>query len=53
MKLMLDSSKIRENISMIELQVIENYCPGTVMNKFRALVKEGGVILIRFDDKER
>ena len=40
------------DIGVIELKVVEDQRTRAVMNKFRAFVEEGAVILIRFDNKE-
>src|SRR5438046_10605844 len=53
MKLALDRCKIGEDIGMIELQVVQYCSAGAVMNELRALVEEGGVVLVSFYDAER
>ena len=49
MKLPLDRCKIDEDVSMIELQIVQNRRFWPVMHKFGALVEEGGVVLVRLD----
>ena len=53
MKLALDRCKIDEDIGMIELQVVQYRSAGAVMNELRALVEEGGVVLVSLYDEER
>ena len=53
MELGFNGSEIGKDIGMIELKIIEYGRAGTVMHKFAALVEEGGVIFIGFDDEER
>src|SRR5207237_8161452 len=52
-KLPLDGGKIIEDVSMIELQVVQDRCASAVVNELRALVEECGVVLVRFDYEER
>src|SRR5215510_2747833 len=51
MKLRLDRSKIREDVSMIELDVVQDCDPGSVMHHLGPLVEEGGVVFVGLDDK--
>src|SRR3954470_20692125 len=51
MELPFDGCKIVEDVSMIELEIVENRGPWPVVDEFRALVEEGGVVLVRLDDK--
>ena len=53
MELDLDRSKVRENVRMIEFQVIQNGGTRQVMNKLGALVEERGIVFIGLDHKER
>src|SRR5437773_11639568 len=53
MKLALDGGKIGEDIGMIELQVVQYCSAGAIMNELRALVEEGGVVLVSLYDEER
>ena len=53
MKLQFYSGEIREDIGMIEFQIIKNNGSRMKMDKLGAFVKKRGVILIRFNDKER
>ena len=52
MKLGLDSSKIGKDVSMIELEVVQNCRPRPVMDELGAFVAERRVVLIRLDDEE-
>ncbi len=51
MELLLNRLNIIKNISMIELKVIHDQGAWAVMNEFRALIKEGTIIFIRFNHK--
>ncbi len=51
-KLALNRCKIGEYVSMIELQIVQNRGPRPVVDEFGALVKEGGVVFVRLDDKK-
>ena len=53
MELGLDCRQIRKDIRVIKFQIIENHGAGAVVNKLAALVKEGGVVFIRFHHKKR
>src|SRR6267143_6708809 len=53
MELTLDRCKIGEAVCRIELQVVQYCSAGAVVNELRALVKEGGVVLISLYDEER
>src|SRR5689334_11957194 len=52
MELSFDRSKIDEDVSMIELQIVENRGPSPVVHQFRALVEERRVVLVRLDNEE-
>lgn len=51
-ELFLDRFQVVKDIGVIELKVVEDQRTWAVMDKFRAFVEEGAVILIRFDNKE-
>lgn len=51
-ELFLDRFQVVKDIGVIELKVVEDQRTRAVMDKFRAFVEEGAVILIRFDNKE-
>jgi hypothetical protein len=51
MKLALNGLEIRENVGMIELEIIQDNRTGTIMNKLGPLIEKSGVVLIRFHDK--
>ena len=53
MKLSLDRRQIGEDVGVVELQVVENRRAWPVMHKLGPLVAERGVVLVRFDHKER
>src|SRR5438309_6452226 len=53
MELVLDRCKIGEDVCMIELQIVQYCSAGAVVNKLRALVEEGGVVLVSLYDEER
>src|SRR5690242_13193615 len=53
MELPLDRFQIVEDVRMIELEIIQNRGPGTVMDELRALVEERSVVLIRFYYEKR
>src|SRR5688500_12920555 len=48
----MDRSEIVENIGVIELDIVDDDDFGQVVDELAALVEEGGVILIAFDDEE-
>ncbi|MNY04797.1 hypothetical protein D3C86_1374940 [compost metagenome] len=52
MELRLDGSKIREDVGVIELKVVQDGGAGAVVDELAALVEEGGVVFVRFDDEE-
>ncbi|MNS80825.1 hypothetical protein D3C72_1145220 [compost metagenome] len=52
-ELPLDRRQIREDVSVIELKVIEDRCARTVVDEFRALVEEGAVVLVGLDHEKR
>jgi hypothetical protein len=52
-KLCFDRSKIAENVCMIEFKIVQNSSARAVMNELGALVTEGGVVFVGFDDEER
>ena len=52
MELLLNSAQVVENVCMIKLKVIEDQRTRAVVYKLGALVEEGAVIFIRFNDKE-
>src|SRR5690606_31819144 len=53
MELPLDGGKVREDIRVVEFQVIEDGSAGAVMNELGALVEEGTVVLICLHNEER
>ena len=52
MELTLDRVKIIEDVSMIEADIVNDQGFRIVMYKFRTLVKERRIILIRFNHEE-
>ena len=52
-ELCLDRGKIAENVSVIEFKVVQDDGARTVMDEFRALVAESGVVFVGFDHEER
>ena len=52
MKLRLNGGEIAENVSVVELEIVEDGRTGGVVNELRALVKKGRVVLIRFDNEK-
>ena len=52
MKLGLYGSKIGEDVSMIELQIIQDGGSGLVMHELGALVAKGRVVLVGLDHEE-
>ena len=52
-ELPLDSSQIREDVRVIELQVVEDRCSRAVVDELAALVEEGAVVLVGLDHEER
>ena len=52
MELALDGGEIRENIRVVELQVVHHQGTRVVVNELGALVEEGAIILVRLDDEE-
>src|SRR3954466_13320046 len=51
-KLPLYVSQIAEDVSMVELQIVQNGGFRAVMNEFGALVKKSGVVLVCLNDKQ-
>ena len=51
-ELFLDRFQVVKDIGVIELKVVEDQRTRAVMDKFRAFVEKGAVVLIRFDNKE-
>lgn len=52
MELFLNSFQIVKDVRVIELKVIENQRTRAVMHKFRTLIEEGAVVLIRLNHEE-
>ena len=52
MELGLDRRQIGEDVRVIELEVVQDGGARPVMNEFRTLVAESGVVFVRFDDEE-
>ena len=52
MELTLDRMKIIEDVSMIEANIVNDQSFRIVMYKFRTLIKERRIILIRFNHEE-
>ena len=50
-KLGLDGLDVFIDIGMVEFEVVQYGNPGPVMDEFRALVKESGVVFVGFDHK--
>ena len=53
MKLSFDSSKIIEDVRVIELQVVQDGGAWPVVHELRPLVEERGVVFVRFNDEMR
>ena len=49
----LDRGEVREDVGVVELEVVQDRGPGRVVHELRPLVEERGVVLVRFDDEER
>ncbi len=49
----LDGAQIREDVRVIEFQIIEDGGARPVMDELAALVEEGGVVLVRLHHEER
>ena len=52
-KLYLNRCQIRENIGMVEFEIIQNRRARTVVHKLTALVEKRGVVLIRLNHEKR
>lgn len=52
MELRFDGGEIRKDVPMVELNVIEDEGPWSIMDEFGSLVEECRVIFIGFDDEE-
>ena len=52
-ELLLNRLQVVKDIRVVELKVVEDQRPRAVVNKFGALVEEGAVVFIRFNDEER
>src|SRR5581483_3908111 len=52
-ELPLNRLNIRINVSVIVFEVVEHHRAGVVVNELGALVEEGRVVFIGFDDEER
>src|SRR4051812_7447545 len=50
-KLLFDRIQIFKNISVIELEIVDDRDFGQVMNELAALVEKRGVIFVAFDDE--
>jgi hypothetical protein len=53
MELALDRGHIGEDVGMIEFEIVENRDLRVVMDELRALIEEGGVVLVGLNDKVR
>jgi hypothetical protein len=51
MELPFDSGKIREDVRVIELQIVQNGGSGPIVDELAALVEKCGVVLVGFDDE--
>lgn len=51
-ELALDGGEIREDVRVIELQVVHHQGARVVVDELGAFVEEGAVILVRLDDEE-
>ncbi|MNF76592.1 hypothetical protein D3C84_587090 [compost metagenome] len=51
-ELTLDGGEIREDVRVVELQVVHHQGARVVVDELGALVEEGAVILVRLDDEE-
>jgi hypothetical protein len=52
-KLRLDRRQVGKDVGMIELQVVQDRRPRAVVHELRALVAEGGIVLVGLYDEER
>ena len=52
-ELPLDGWQIREDVRVIELQVVQNCGTWAVMHELAALIEEGAVVLVGLDHEER
>lgn len=52
-ELFLNGLQVVENVRVIELKIIEDQRARAVVNELGALVEEGAVVLVRFDNEER
>src|SRR5690606_41397089 len=46
-----DGGKVGEDVGVVVFQIVQNRRARTVMHELRPLVEEGGVVLVRLDDK--
>ena len=51
-ELALDGFQVFKDVGVIELEVVEQRRAGTVVHEFAALVEEGGVVFVGFDDEQ-
>jgi hypothetical protein len=51
-ELLLDSRKIGKDVGVIELEIVQDRSSRPKMHELGALVKESGIVFIRFDHKE-
>ena len=49
MELRFDRREVGKDVGVVELEVVQDRGPGTVMDELRALVEERGVVLVGFD----
>jgi hypothetical protein len=52
-KLRLDRGEVREDVGVIELEVVQHRGARQVMDELRSFVEERGVVLVRLDDEGR
>ena len=53
MELVLDCTYIWENVCVIKFQIIQYQGARFVVHKLRSPIKVAGIVLVRFNDKER
>src|SRR5579859_3334983 len=46
-----DSLEVREDVSVIKFEVVDNGHFGQVMNELAAFIEKSGVVFVAFDDK--
>ncbi|MNC91112.1 hypothetical protein D3C83_73080 [compost metagenome] len=51
MELALDGREVVEDVGVVELQVVQDRGARAVVDELAALVEEGGVVFVGFDDE--